>query len=88
MGVVKAGPVLDKAEQSLASKESSMNVEKSKPAPPTEAEKELERVKDFNSPDEEVLRLMHPSIAPGEFWTLFPKFTGGARIGEGDRCCG
>ena len=71
MGVVNASPVLDEAEQSLLSKESSVDVEKTKPVAPTEAEKKLERVKDFNSTDEEVLRLMHHSVVPGEFWTLF-----------------
>lgn len=83
VGVVNARPVLDKAEQSLTSKDSSVDIEKMKPVAPTEGEKELERVKDFNSTDEEVLRLMHPSIVPGEFWTHF--LQGELGWGRGER---
>lgn len=67
MGVAEAEPLLDKVEQLLVSKESSVDVEKMKPAATTEDEKKVERTIDFNSTDEEVLRLMHPSVHPGEF---------------------
>ena len=61
VGVVRVDP-------SVANQDSSVDVGVEKVEPVlTTVEKEKERSRDINSTDEEVLRLMHPSIVAGEF---------------------